>query len=113
MILNILRNTVELRQDLLGELKKVAAFLNKTLSEEQFLLLREHLRFDNFKKNEAVNFEIGKSIGATNTEGHFIRKGNAVIFHSLHFHTSHYKLINVELVRQNRRLEKPLQPGTE
>jgi hypothetical protein len=40
--------------------------------------LTEHLRFDNFAKNETVNCEIGKEIGLMNNSGHFIRKGISV-----------------------------------
>ena len=57
------------------EIKKVAEFLNSPLSEEQLNELREHLRFDNFAKNEAVNSEMPKKFGAMNPDGHFIRKG--------------------------------------
>lgn len=37
--------------------------------------LVEHLGFENFAKNESVNFEVGKDLGFMNTEGRFIRKG--------------------------------------
>ncbi|KZS20060.1 putative Sulfotransferase family cytosolic 1B member [Daphnia magna] len=46
-----------------------------SLSEEQLTDLREHLRFDNFAKNESVNMEPAKQFGHFSTEGHFIRKG--------------------------------------
>ena len=46
-----------------GQIEKVAAFLNKTLSEKQLDELVEHLRFDNFSKNESVNGEAGKETG--------------------------------------------------
>ena len=62
-------------QDLKGEIAKVATFLDKTLSEDQLDKLTEHLRFDNFEKNEAVNNEFGKKIGFMNQDGKFIRKG--------------------------------------
>ena len=36
----------------------------------------EHLRFDNFAKNESVNGESGKKLGFLNSDaGNFIRKG--------------------------------------
>ena len=59
-----------------GQIEKVAAFLNKTLSEKQLDELVEHLRFDNFSKNESVNGEAGKETGFLNRDGHFIRKGD-------------------------------------
>ncbi len=57
------------------EIEKVATFLNKPLSDEQLNELRERLRFENFAKNEAVNFETLKKFGAMDPDGHFIRKG--------------------------------------
>lgn len=63
-------------QDLRGEIAKVAKFLGKELTEEQLDRLREHLRFENLQKNEAVNNEFGKKMGVMNTEGRFMRKGN-------------------------------------
>lgn len=63
------------KQDLVKEIKKVAAFLNTPVTEEQIALLKEHLLFDNFAKNESVNYEMPKKLGALNNDGHFIRKG--------------------------------------
>ena len=45
------------------------------MSDEQFSQLVDHLRFDNFAKNESINNEIGKEFGLMNTKGNFIRKG--------------------------------------
>ena len=69
-------------QNLRGEIAKVAKFLGKQLSEDQLNKLTEHLRFDNFKNNEAVNNEAAKEMGLFNKEGSFIRKGrlNQVFF---------------------------------
>lgn len=39
--------------------KKVAAFLNKSATNEQLDKITEHLKFDKFEKNEAVNNEPG------------------------------------------------------
>ena len=58
-----------------GEIEKVAKFLGKSLNEEQLAKLTEHLRFDNFEKNEAVNNEGAKKSGAFNLDGKFVRKG--------------------------------------
>lgn len=57
----------------------MAAFLGKTLSEDELVKLTEHLKFDNFKTNESVNNEGGKKTGALNQEGNFIRKGKRKI----------------------------------
>lgn len=64
-----------LTQDLRGGIVKISEFLGKPLSEDQLTKLTEHLRFDNFAKNETVNCEIGKEIGLMNNSGNFIRKG--------------------------------------
>ena len=61
-------------QDLRGEIEKIVKFLGKELTNEQLTKLTEHLRFDNFSKNEAVNLEIGKELGFMNQNGNFIRK---------------------------------------
>ncbi|EFX76431.1 hypothetical protein DAPPUDRAFT_55135 [Daphnia pulex] len=65
----------DMKRNLRGEIEKVAAFLGKTLGEEELVKLTEHLKFDNFKTNESVNNESGKKTGAFNQEGNFIRKG--------------------------------------
>nr|CAH0099007.1 unnamed protein product [Daphnia galeata] len=65
----------DLKKDLLGEIRKVATFLGKSLSEEQLTGLREHLKFDKFSKNESVNMEMVRKLGGINPDGHFIRKG--------------------------------------
>ncbi|XP_057378326.2 sulfotransferase 1A3-like [Daphnia carinata] len=65
----------DLKRNLRGEIEKIAKFLGKPLTEDQLAKLTEHLRFDNFAKNETVNCEIGKEIGLMNNSGHFIRKG--------------------------------------
>ena len=63
-----------------GEIAKLATFLQRLVSEEQLDKLREHLRFDNFAKNESVNFEIGKTMGVMEKDGAFIRKGFSFFF---------------------------------
>ncbi|KAI9552926.1 hypothetical protein GHT06_020810 [Daphnia sinensis] len=65
----------DLKRDLRGEIQKVVSFLGKSLSEEQLTKLTEHLRVDQFAKNEAVNYEVCKELGFMNNSGHFIRKG--------------------------------------
>lgn len=58
-------------------IKKSAAFLDKTLSEDQVRTLAEHLNFANMKVNPAVNYEqvIARSKKSFNIEGSFIRSG--------------------------------------
>ena len=62
-------------EDLRGAIKKVASFLNKIPTDEQLDKITEHLKFDNFEKNESVNNESGKKMGYMNPDGKFIRKG--------------------------------------
>ena len=65
----------DLKRDLKGELKKMAFFLGKELSEDQLDRLKEHLQFENIQKNETVNMEEMRKIGFLNDGGQFIRKG--------------------------------------
>lgn len=64
------------RQDLKGEIAKVARFLGKTLTNEQLTQLTNHLHIDQFAKNKAVNYEMCKEFTFMNSSGKFIRKGN-------------------------------------
>ncbi|XP_043272404.1 sulfotransferase 4A1-like [Venturia canescens] len=45
----------EMRSDLPGSIRKVAKFLGKNYSDEEFAKLEEHLNIDNFRKNPMVN----------------------------------------------------------
>ena len=54
----------------------MATFLGRPVSHEQLDKVTEHLRFDNFAKNDSVNWEDGKAKGMLEKEGAFIRKGN-------------------------------------
>jgi len=65
----------DLKRDLKGQTARIASFLGKSMSEEELERLREHLRFDNFAKNDAVNNEFAKELGVIRSQGHFIRKG--------------------------------------
>ncbi len=68
-----------LPQDLPTEIKKIAAFLNKAVTEEQIEKLVDHVDIDKFAKNESVNMAREIKAGLSN-EGHtFIRKGVIVI----------------------------------
>ena len=65
----------DLKRGLNGELKKMASFLGKELSEDQLDRLKEHLQFENIQKNETVNMEEMRKIGFLNDGGQCIRKG--------------------------------------
>ena len=86
------------KQNLRGEIEKVASFLGKSLTEEQLSKLTQHLRVDQFAKNEAVNYEICKELGFMNNSGNFIRKGiqyfsqSIFIFGEIWFHLKILKI---------------------
>ncbi|XP_063238071.1 luciferin sulfotransferase-like [Bacillus rossius redtenbacheri] len=70
----------DMKRDQEGAIRQTAAFLGKTLSEDQVKVLAEHLSFDSMKRNPAVNLEpiIAKKNGPeflATTELRFIRKG--------------------------------------
>ena len=56
-------------------MKKMGDFLDKRVTEEKLDQLTDHLRIDNFSKNEAVNKNDLKAKGVFKEEGNFIRKG--------------------------------------
>ncbi|XP_057376850.1 sulfotransferase 1C3-like [Daphnia carinata] len=65
----------DMKKDIRKEIKKIAAFLNKTLTPEQIEKLVDHVKVDNFSKNASVNMTMEIKSGFTN-EGHsFVRKG--------------------------------------
>nr|1FMJ_A Chain A, RETINOL DEHYDRATASE [Spodoptera frugiperda]1FMJ_B Chain B, RETINOL DEHYDRATASE [Spodoptera frugiperda]1FML_A Chain A, RETINOL DEHYDRATASE [Spodoptera frugiperda]1FML_B Chain B, RETINOL DEHYDRATASE [Spodoptera frugiperda] len=64
-------------KDLPGCIARIADFLGKKLSEEQIQRLCEHLNFEKFKNNGAVNMEDYREIGILADGEHFIRKGKA------------------------------------
>lgn len=65
----------EMKADLRGVIKRVGDFLGKSLTQDQVEQLYDHLKFDNFKNNPYVNFDIGKELGAMSKSGNFVRKG--------------------------------------
>ena len=71
-------------QDLRGQIKRVASFLNKKLTEEQLTRLTDHLRFAAFEKNESVNLESVRREGIVmnNDKANikFVRKGFIILF---------------------------------
>ena len=59
----------EMKRDLPSVIRRTAAFLNKTLTDEQVDRLTDHLSFKNMKSNKAVNKEEYEN------DGRFMRKG--------------------------------------
>ncbi|CAB3235052.1 unnamed protein product [Arctia plantaginis] len=64
-------------KDLPSSIRRVADFLGKDITEDQVTSLCDHLNFENFKKNDAVNFEYIKGLGVFTQEEDFIRRGKA------------------------------------
>ena len=58
-----------MKRDLPSVIRRTAAFLNKTLTDEQVERLADHLSFKNMKSNKAVNKEEYEN------DGRFMRKG--------------------------------------
>ncbi|XP_038215715.1 sulfotransferase 1E1-like [Zerene cesonia] len=66
----------DLSRELAGSLKRMAEFYGKSYSEEQIQELCEHLKFDNFKRNDSVNqSKVLRDLGIIDEENGFIRKG--------------------------------------
>ncbi|XP_075969854.1 sulfotransferase 1C4-like [Anticarsia gemmatalis] len=67
----------ELIKDLPAAVLRVADFLGKELTEEQLARLCDHLSFENFRKNESVNYQSLREFGLLTPDENFIRKGKA------------------------------------
>ncbi|KPJ06272.1 Sulfotransferase 1C4 [Papilio machaon] len=65
----------DLSKDLAACAHRIAKFLNKEVTDEQIEKLCDHLKIDNFKKNNSVNFKDMQQIGVFSTKGSFIREG--------------------------------------
>ncbi|XP_049875169.1 sulfotransferase 1C4-like isoform X2 [Pectinophora gossypiella] len=66
----------ELSKDLGAVARRVADFLGKQYTDEQYASLLDHLKFDNFQKNTAVDITDLKKFGLLDSKGqNFIRKG--------------------------------------
>ena len=66
----------DMKRDLPAQIRKVAAFLGKSYSDQQIDTLAQHLHIDNFRKNPYVNMEHFKLQGVMHKDrGNFIRKG--------------------------------------
>lgn len=68
-----------MKQNLSAVIQKVAAFLDKTLTEEDVKLLEKHLSFESMKKNNSVNkqeiAEWYQKQGRNVPEWNFLRAG--------------------------------------
>jgi len=69
----------DMKKDNASVIRKVASFLNKTVTDEQIQKLVKHLSFETMKKNKAVNgddfLELRKNKNLTYGDGAFIRSG--------------------------------------
>lgn len=67
----------EMQKDLVGTIKRVGKFLEKSINEEDIPKMVDHLSIDNFKKNESVNLWQGHAIGyfVSYKEAGFINEG--------------------------------------
>ena len=65
----------DMKKDLAMNIKKVAKFLDKDITDDMLGKLVDHLSFTKMKNNAAVNREDGVLNGIFNEEGHFMRKG--------------------------------------
>ncbi|XP_074643448.1 sulfotransferase 1 family member D1-like isoform X3 [Tubulanus polymorphus] len=73
---NILYLTYEeLQQDVHSVIGKIADFLGKPLNDERIKLIAFHCRFDNMKRNTAINYNWLKEMGIASKESPFMRKG--------------------------------------
>lgn len=61
-------------QNLRGPLEKIANFLGKTYTSEEYQNLEEHLKIENFKQNPSVNLQHVKELKGF-TENNFVRVG--------------------------------------
>lgn len=68
----------DMSNNLQATIQKVAAFLGKTLTNEQVEQLADHLQIKNFKNNPAVNYEESKTIHLVRPqEQGFVRSGKS------------------------------------
>ncbi|KAG5868879.1 hypothetical protein JTB14_028109 [Gonioctena quinquepunctata] len=66
----------DMNKDLRNVIDTVSTFLGKKYSEEQYHILENHLRIDNFRKNKSVNTDHLKDLGILiRNEKGFIRSG--------------------------------------
>lgn len=65
----------DMKEDLPREIRKVANFLNKKLTEEQVMKIAEHCSFKNMKNNTATNMSWLRDEGFWRKGGGMMRKG--------------------------------------
>lgn len=66
----------DMSKDLPGTIRKIATFLGKAITDEEIAKLREYLKIDNFRNNEAVNGSELTDVGVlVKGEQGFVRKG--------------------------------------
>lgn len=65
----------DLQRDPYKNVKEIATFLDKPVTDEQASALVKHCSFDNMKQNNSVNFDWLKDIGVANKDVQFMRKG--------------------------------------
>jgi len=69
----------DMKQDIVPTIKRVADFLGKRLTNAEIYELKDHLSFENMKKNDAVNKEAFtkymKELHGTDHNTKFMRKG--------------------------------------
>ncbi|CAH0395136.1 unnamed protein product [Bemisia tabaci] len=70
----------DMKKDLPSVIRKTAAFLGKSFSEEEVSRLAQHLSFESMKANRAVNYEpvveINKKYNLIEKDGTFMRSGS-------------------------------------
>lgn len=62
-------------QDQVAVIKKAAAFLGKSVTDEQVLGLCDHLKFSRMAANPSVNMQLLLTNDGTDPNSRFIRKG--------------------------------------
>ncbi|KAJ8939807.1 hypothetical protein NQ318_012807 [Aromia moschata] len=65
-----------INKDLRGNIEKIANFLGKNYSNQQYQGLENHLKIENFRNNSSVNFDLLKNLGIlVDNEESFVRRG--------------------------------------
>lgn len=75
-------NYEEMKKDFGSVIRKTAAFLGKSLTEEQVESLKDYLSVESMKRNRAVNYEgikefVEETLERGLPEGEFIREGQS------------------------------------
>jgi len=67
----------DMLNDLPGNIRKIAKFLDKPITDDQLEKLRKHLQIDNFRKAVTVHKDIGIKGAYNDSAESFIRKGTS------------------------------------